>query len=93
MVTRKDIIYKAFAHKKPKIPIIEIMTRDLIICYPDENLRTALAKLGERNIGRIPVVERDNETHLVGLITRKNIIAAYNRALQKREEAELKQKT
>ena len=86
IVTRKDIIYKAFANKKPKIPVIEIMTADLIICYPDENLRTALEKLGERNIGRIPVVERDNHTHLLGLITRKNIIAAYNRALKKREE-------
>ncbi len=86
MVTRKDIIYKAFANKKPKIPVIEIMTADLIICYPDENLRTALEKLGEKNIGRIPVVERDNQTHLLGLITRKNIIAAYNRALKKRED-------
>jgi CIC family chloride channel protein len=87
IVTRKDILYKAFANKKPKIPIKEIMTGDLIICFPDESLRTALEKLGERNIGRIPVVERDNETHLLGLITRKNIIAAYNRALKEREEA------
>ena len=87
MVTRKDIIYKAFVNKKQDIPVKEIMTGDLIVCYPDENLRTALEKLGERNIGRIPVVERDNQTHLLGLITRKNIIAAYNRTLKKREEA------
>lgn len=36
-----------------------------------------------RNIGRIPVVEHEDPEHLVGLITRKGIISAYNLELQK----------
>lgn len=56
----------------------EFMTTDLLYCFPEDTLRNALEKLGERNIGRIPVVERGNPEHLVGLITRKGIISAYN---------------
>ena len=85
IVTRKDII-KAFANGKAEIPVKEIMTKDIIVCYPDENLRTAFEKLGEGNIGRIPVVERDNPRHLIGLITRKSIVDAYNHALKNKEE-------
>ncbi|MCK5511793.1 MAG: chloride channel protein [Thermodesulfovibrionia bacterium] len=86
MVTRKDT-NKPLANGKEEIPVKEIMTKDIIVCYPDENLKTALEKFAERNIGRIPVVERDNTSHLIGLITRKSIIEAYNHALRKRKEA------
>ncbi len=60
-----------------------VSTHDIIVAFPDETLNDALRKLGLRDIGRLPVVDRDNHTRLLGLITRKNIIAAYNRALLK----------
>jgi len=82
MITQEDI-NKALNSDRGDIPVYEIMTRDMILCYPDETLKTALEKLGERNIGRIPVVERKNPSHVVGLITRKGIIAAYNEELHK----------
>jgi CIC family chloride channel protein len=85
MVTQQDI-NKALNSGKGDIPVQEVMTRDLILCYPDETLKSALEKLGERNIGRIPVVEREDNTHLVGLITRKGIITAYNKELHKSAE-------
>jgi CIC family chloride channel protein len=84
VVTQQDI-NKALNKGKGDDPVSEIMTRDLIVCYPDETLKTALEKLGERNIGRIPVVEKNDPTHLVGIITRKGIINAYNTELRKTE--------
>jgi CIC family chloride channel protein len=60
------------------ILILFEMTRDLILCFPEETLKEALEKLGDRNIGRIQVVKRDDPGNLVGLITGKGIIAAYN---------------
>jgi CIC family chloride channel protein len=80
MVTNQDI-NNALNSGRGDIPVAEIMTKDIVLCYPDETLMDALKKLGERNIGRIPVVEREDPRHLVGLITRKNIIAAYNQVL------------
>jgi chloride channel protein, CIC family len=82
IVTHIDI-NKALNNGKGDIPVKEIMTRNLLYCYPDENLKTALEKLGERNIGRIPVVEHKDPNRLVGLITRKGIIAALNEGLKK----------
>ena len=75
-IGREDILVK------------EIMNKGVTVCYPDEDLRTAMQKLGERDIGRIPVVEKENPSHLIGLITRENIIAAYNEALVKSKESE-----
>lgn len=64
--------------------VSEIATHDLVIAFPDESLNDGLRKLGLRDVGRIPVVARDDHTRLLGLITRKNIISAYNRALMRR---------
>ena len=82
MVTQQDI-NKALNKGKGDDPVIDIMTRDLVVCYPEETLKTALEKLGERNIGRIPVVEHFDHSHLIGFITRKGIISAYNFKLQR----------
>ena len=82
IVTRKDI-NEALFNGKENILIKEIMNTDITVCYPDDTLKNALQKLGEKDIGRIPVVEKGTLGHLIGLITRENIIAAYNEALMK----------
>lgn len=53
-----------------------IMSTELVCCSPDENLRYALEKPGSRNIGRAPVTDPKNPNIILGIITRKNIIAA-----------------
>jgi chloride channel protein, CIC family len=85
MITRKDIV-EALTAGKTDVPIREIMTKDIAICFPDDTLKAVLQKLGEKEIGRIPVVERENPRHLVGLITRENIISAYHEASFRRKE-------
>jgi len=42
---------------------------------------SALRKLGICDVGRIPVVKRDDESHLVGIVRRRDIIQAYNMAI------------
>ncbi len=85
IVTHQDI-NKALDSGNAEIPVKEIMTKNPIVCYPDESLRTALEKIGGKDIGRIPVVERDNPCHLIGLITRRSILVVYNQALRKQKE-------
>jgi chloride channel protein, CIC family len=81
IVTREDI-NKALARGDVNAAISTVMSRDLSVCYPDESLKTALHKMAGRNVGRIPVVERENQEHLIGILTRKSIISAYNKALE-----------
>ena len=83
MVTLQDI-YNSLNKERGDIPVAEIMSQDLILCFPEETLKDALEKLGEWNIGRIPVVERNDRGHLIGLITRKCVIEAYNNELHKK---------
>lgn len=81
IVTRKDI-NRALGKAEADAEVSRIMTRDMTVCFPNESLKTALHKMAERNVGRIPVVERDDKEHIIGLITRKSIITAYNRAME-----------
>jgi chloride channel protein, CIC family len=85
MVTHQDI-NKALNSGRGDISVAEIMTRDLVTCFPEETLKEALEKLGERDIGRIPVVEHNDPGHMIGLITRKGIIDAYNQKLHRKSE-------
>ncbi len=81
MVTRKDI-NRALGKGDAEAEVGRIMSTDLAVCYPNESLKTALHKMAVRNIGRLPVVRRDDPDRIVGLITRKSLINAYNQALE-----------
>ena len=85
VVTHQDV-NNALNSGRADIAVAEIMTRDLILCFPEETLKEALEKLGEHGIGRIPVVERDDPGHLIGLITRKGIISTYKQNLHGKSE-------
>lgn len=81
LVTRTDI-NRAVAMGDADKTVDSVMSKDLIVCYPNESLKTALHKMASKNIGRVPVVERDNKEHLVGILTRKSIINSYFKALE-----------
>ncbi len=57
----------------------EIATREVEVAYPDETLDIALKRLASKQIGRLPVVDREDKTKLLGIITRSDIVNAYNK--------------
>jgi CIC family chloride channel protein len=63
-----------------------IATRSPLTAYPDEPVWAALKRLGTRDVGRLPVVDRDNPRRLVGMVRRSDIIHAYQRAILRRQE-------
>ncbi len=79
IVTFEDIEKVPF-EKRNKTKVSDVMSRQLIVTYPDESLEDALLKLANYNIGRLPVVNRKNEAELIGLITRSAIIRAHAKA-------------
>jgi CIC family chloride channel protein len=60
--------------KRDNVRVEEIMSRSLIVTYEDENLEIALRRLLDNNIGRLPVVEREDQKRLLGLLTKSDII-------------------
>ena len=58
------------------------MTRKVITIDKDEDILEARAKMTAHHIRHLPVVEEDNR--LIGIVTRRDIIGAYDKAVIKK---------
>jgi len=83
IVTLSDLRNKVKSGEIGK-KIGDIATRNIEVAYPDETLDTVLKRLASKQIGRLPVVEREDKTRLLGLITRSDIVNAYNKKVVER---------
>ena len=59
-------------------------TRDLLVTYPDESIGEALRRMSTRDVGRLPVVDRDHPRRLLGVLRRTDLVRAYDVALTRR---------
>jgi len=59
-------------------------THDPLVGFPDETMGTAIRRMGARDVGRLPIVSRDDPTRLLGVLSRTNIVRAYDIALSRR---------
>src|SRR5208283_1465645 len=75
IVTRTDIL-KVEPSKRAEKTVKDVMSRKLLIAYPDEDLFSALIRMISNGIGRLPIVSHDNPQSLVGIITRTDIAKA-----------------
>ena len=68
MLTDRDIAVRAVAQDKgPDTRVGEVMTRDVRYCYDDEDLDHVTLNMGDQQVRRLPVVDR--EKRLVGIIS------------------------
>ncbi len=63
------------------VVIKELATTEVITAHAQEDLDTAMRKIGYRNIEQLPVVDRETHRQLLGIISRRDMVSAYNRAL------------
>lgn len=59
-------------------------TRQVEVAFPDETLNMALRRMSRRDVGRLPVVSRENPRQLLGVLRRADVIHAYDIALTRR---------
>ena len=68
MITDRDIAIRAVARGKgPDTPVGDIMTADVMYCFEDEDTDHVLDNLGNQQVRRLPVVNRDKR--LVGILS------------------------
>jgi len=79
VVTVADLEAKMTSANK-NLTAADIATTNLITAYPDESLHDVLHKLGDSEVGRIPVVDRKEPSKLVGVLRRHDFIRAYTKA-------------
>ena len=82
LVTDRDIVVRAVAEgRNIETPVSEIMTTTLYTAKPDDFAFQAIRTMGDKQVRRIPVVDRDG--HLRGIISMADV------ALETEEDKEL----
>src|SRR5215510_11592969 len=83
MITDRDIAIRAVAEGKgPDTPVREVMSDSkLLYCYEDEELDHVAKNMGDEQVRRLPVVNRDKR--LVGIVSLGNIAQRETRAASK----------
>lgn len=85
--TIQDLDRAQESHKgtaEKALTVGEVCTRDLLVTYPDESLGAALRRMSIRDVGRLPVVARENPRQLLGVLRRTDLVRAYDIALTRR---------
>jgi CBS domain-containing protein len=74
-ITDRDIAVRGIAKGKgPKTAVRDVMTNDVKYCFDDEEIEHVARNMGEQQIRRLPVVDRDKR--LVGVLALADITAA-----------------
>ncbi len=81
IVTQGDLL-KAIDSNRSNENIGEIASTNLAVTYPEETVFDAVSKMLKNNIGRLPVVERQNPKKLVGYLGRANVLSSRLKQLE-----------
>lgn len=68
MITDRDIAVRAIAEGRgPDTPVRDVMTDEILYCYDDQSVEEIAANMGDNQVRRLPVVDRDKR--LVGIVS------------------------
>ncbi|MGQ9873347.1 chloride channel protein, partial [Leptodesmis sp.] len=59
----------------------KICTKEVMVAYKDESLAEAQLRMAARGLRQLPVVERGDTTHILGLLEQEKIAVAYSLAV------------
>ena len=81
MLTDRDIAVRGVAKGKgPQTAVREVMSEDVKYCFEDEDLAQVTANMGDIQVRRLPVLNRDKR--LVGIVSLGDIVNTGRNARQ-----------
>jgi CBS domain-containing protein len=81
MLTDRDITVRAIAKGKgPDTKVRDVMSEDVKYCFEDEELAAVSANMGDIQVRRLPVLNRDKR--LVGIVSLGDIVTTGRNARQ-----------
>lgn len=90
IITRGDVMRALLRDPSGEMSVCDAGQRQPVVAYADEPVAYALSRMLARNVGRLPVVERQHPLRVVGYLGRASILSA---RLQAQDEEHLRQKT
>ncbi|MGH9524533.1 MAG: CBS domain-containing protein [Terriglobales bacterium] len=82
VITRGDVLRALDNDPAGAATVLEAGTQNVVVTYPDELLHGASLKMLRNNIGRLPVVDRNDPGRVVGYLGREGIMAARRRLME-----------
>jgi CIC family chloride channel protein len=84
IVTQGDLLRALQKDSKGAMSVLDAGSTNLIVAYPDELVHDAMHSMVAHDIGRLPVVSRDDPFKMIGYFNRACLLAAWS--LQKQDE-------
>jgi CBS domain-containing protein len=82
IITRADIMRAFEKDSSGNMSVLEAGSSNLAVTYQDEVLYDAAARMLRANVGRLPVVKREDPKQVIGYLGRSGIMAARLRRLE-----------
>lgn len=82
IVTQGDLLRALKEDPVGQMTIGEAGSKGPIVAFPDELVSDALFRMLQRDIGRLPVVSREDPERMVGYLNRASILSAWTRQMQ-----------
>lgn len=91
IVTLQDI-HKLQSHEdfSPRdMKVADVTIESPITVYPDEPIWAAIQKMAPRDLARLPVIDRDGSKTLLGMISRSDILRAYDVGIVRKQRGQI----
>jgi CBS domain-containing protein len=85
IITRGDVLRALEQDTDRETTVLSAGNRDLVVAFPDEVLSDAAAKMLHNNIGRLPVVLRQNPRRVIGYLGRSAFMAGHLRRFEEEQ--------
>lgn len=63
----------------------DVATVDIVTIKPSDSILTALQEMGSRGISQLPVISEDDGRKIIGTVSQRDVMAAYDKAVLNRE--------
>jgi CIC family chloride channel protein len=80
-LAQKDVLMR-------NLKVSDVAITDVVTVFPDEPIWSAIRKMSPRDLARLPVVSRHDKKKLIGLISRSDILKAYDIGLLKKQQVQ-----
>ena len=88
IITRGDVVRALDNATNGDMTVLEAGSQNLIVAYPDEILHDAVTKMVRNDIGRLPIVSRNNPHNVLGYLGRSAVMTARLRRVEEEHDRE-----
>lgn len=88
IITRGDVIRSMEKSPDGGLTVLQAGTESVVVAYPDELVHDAVIKMLQHDIGRLPVVSREDPTQVIGYLGRAAVMTARLKMIQEEQKRE-----